>query len=101
MWSDDFIEVECFAYSQQESDLFNKNPDECTLISIKRYLHPLLIESFNESIPASDFHEGNKVWTDVTMRSGDQFIVNMTINDFKSKYDAYFNSLKNPTQTVL
>ena len=78
------LELPVIIYNNKEQEITNRHPDECELIECVRKIKPERIESYQEAIPTSDFREDNKIWTSVTMESGDNFIVNMPLAQFES-----------------
>lgn len=78
-----FIEIPCLTYDNASQELTGKMPDECLLIEVGRWINIERIESYRSAIPFSDFREDNQIWTEVVMESGDSFIVNMPMSDFK------------------
>jgi hypothetical protein len=79
----DFLELPIIIYNNQEQELTNKQPDECELIEAIKKVNASRIESYREAIPASDFRDNNKIWTEVVMESGEMFIVNMSLTEFE------------------
>jgi hypothetical protein len=83
MFTDRFIEVTCVVYNPDEADLLGKKGSECELIEVTRKINEVQIESYAEAIPAHDFREDNKIWTNVNMKSSDSFIVNIPFKEFE------------------
>jgi len=90
-----FVELPTIAYDPKNQELFNKRPDECDLIEVIRKVMITCIESYHEGIPVSDFREDNKIWTDVFMKSGDSFIVNMPLAEFEKLLMNHLEEYKN------
>ena len=82
-FTDKFLEVDCFAYNNEESELYNAKQKESDLVRCKRLINPSRIESINEAIPLYDFREDNAIWVNITMFSGNEFIVDMPLTEFK------------------
>jgi hypothetical protein len=78
-----FIEIPTVTYNSKEQELSNKQPDECELVELVKKVKSYSIESYREAIPSGDFREDNKIWTEITMYSGDSFIANMTLAEFE------------------
>lgn len=78
-----FIELPIIIYNGKEQEITGKQPDECGLIEAVKKIRVSRIESYQEAIPKSDFREENKIWTEVIMKSGDSFIVNMPLAEFE------------------
>ena len=77
-----YRELPVVTYNTKEQEITGKQPDECELMELSRFVDISQVESYQEAIPVSDFREDNKIWTSVVMCSGDTFIVNMTYADF-------------------
>lgn len=88
-----FIELPIIVYDSKQMDITNKSADECDLMEVIKKVNASSIESYSESIPLSDFREDNKVWTDVFMKSGDTFIVNMPFDKFEKLLISHFENL--------
>jgi len=82
-FTDRFIEVITVIYNPEEASLMGKRDADCEHILVTRKLNDASIESYNETIPANDFRDDNKIWTSVNMKSGDSFIVKMTLEEFE------------------
>lgn len=82
-----YISFPVIIYNTKEEQQTGKNPDECELIEVDRVIDICRIESYYQSIPASDFRDDNKIWTSVVMQSGNEFIVNMPILEFELFFD--------------
>lgn len=78
-----YIELPIIIYDNKEQEITNKQPDECELIEAIKKVRASRIESYRQAIPASDFREDNKIWTEVVMESGEMFIVNMPLSEFE------------------
>lgn len=83
-YTDRFIRLPCTIYNPEENELLNKSYKDSEKIEVMKIINPNRIESYGESIPVEDFREDNKVWTNVTMQSGDDFIANITIEEFET-----------------
>lgn len=79
MFTDRFLRVPILQVSPDE-ELTGKENDR---IMAEMLLNPRRIESMNEAIPRKDFREDNKIWTSVTMESGDNFLIRMSLSKFK------------------
>lgn len=88
-----FIELPIIVYNGKEQQITNKQPDECELIEAIKKVKSLRIESYQQAIPASDFREDNKIWTEVVMESGESFIVNMPLFEFEKLLTTHLESL--------
>lgn len=88
-----FIEIPVIIYDDNEEEILNKRPEDCQLMEVIRKVRSSSIESYRETIPSGDFREDNKIWTEVTMDSGDYFIVNMPLSEFEKLLTAYLDSL--------
>ena len=84
-----FIEVPCITYDNWEEDVMGKSQLDCVMIEIMKWIDPDRIESYGEAIPVKGFKENNKIWTSITMQSGDNFIVNMPLPEFKELIKLY------------
>lgn len=78
-----FIELPVIIYNSKEQEITNKQADECELVEVIKKIRSCSIESYQETIPASDFRDDNKVWTELVMDIGDRFIVNMPLAKFE------------------
>lgn len=79
----DFIEVPCITYNNWEEDIMGTRKLDCEMVEIAKWIDKTKIESYGEAIPVKEFHENNKIWTTVTMHSGEDFIVNMPLSKFR------------------
>jgi hypothetical protein len=82
MFTDRFLKVNCLVYDQTEEDMMGKSYKDNKKIPVEKMINPMRIESFGEAIPIEDFFEDNKIWTNVVMQSGIDFIVTMKMGDF-------------------
>jgi len=80
------ISLPCMVYNSEEADLLGKEPHECDLIEIERFVNFDRIESISETIPLKNWSESNKIWCTIYMESGVDFIVNMPLGEFIKKY---------------
>lgn len=78
-----FIEIPTLTYNTWEEEATGKHRTECELVEIRRKVDFDEIEGYSEAIPLFNFKHDNKIWTNVQMKSGDCFLVNMPFDDFE------------------
>jgi uncharacterized protein YlzI (FlbEa/FlbD family) len=85
-FTDRFMVVPIYQVNPDIEELIGKEGDKTACVML---INPRRIESMNETIPRSDFRPDNKIWTNVTMESGDNFIVRITLEEFKNRLNSF------------
>lgn len=80
-----FIELPIMKYSNYDEELMGKDPEDCERINSIKKINQFEIESYEPAIPKDkDLSNENEIWTAVTMKSGDEFFVRITIKEFET-----------------
>ena len=79
-FTDRFLKVPIYQINPDQEELTGKEGERVACVML---MNPRRIESIHETIPRKDFRPDNKIWTNVTMESGDCFIVRMKLERFE------------------
>ncbi len=94
-FTDRFMELPYFVYDGKTQEITGKPVSEMKLVSQKRKIDILRIESYEQAMPANlGFDEKNGVATEVNMQSGHSFVVDVSFNEFENKINNFYNKNK-------